>query len=87
MAGEERGEGIVAFVLVVTEIGKEYEVRDKILNMGLSQNVKIEAYVVYGEFDVAAKIVAESLKKIDKTVTAIRGLEGVLRTVTLIAST
>ncbi len=79
-------EKVVAFVLVVSQIGEEYNVRDRILALGKDIGVEIEAYVVYGEYDVAVKIVADSLKKIDKAVTAIRGLQGVLRTVTLIAS-
>ena len=83
MAGEER---VVAFVLIVTEMGKEYEVADAVRRIGSQLGVEAEAYVVYGEYDVAAKIVADSLRKIDKAVTSIRSLPGVLRTVTLIAA-
>jgi uncharacterized protein with GYD domain len=77
---------VVAFVLVVTEVGKEYEVRDKIVEVARREGVDVEAYVVFGEYDVAVKLRAESLKNIDRAVTAIRTLGGVLRTVTLIAS-
>ena len=83
MSQQER---VVAFVLVVTEIGREYEVADRIRRLGQEEGVEIESYVVYGEYDVAVKISAESLKKIDRVVTAIRSLAGVLRTVTLIAA-
>lgn len=79
-------EKVVAFVLATTEIGKEYDVVEKIKEVSKKHGIEVEAYVVYGEYDVAAKIVASSLKDIDKVVTAIRGLPGVLRTVTLIAS-
>ncbi len=77
---------IVAFVLVVTEVGKEYEVRDKILEVARREGVEVEAYVVFGEYDVAVKLSANDLRSIDRAVTAIRNLGGVLRTVTLIAS-
>ena len=77
---------VVAFVLVVTEVGKEYEVRDKIVEVAKKEGVNVEAYVVFGEYDVAVKLAADNLKAIDKAVTAIRSLNGVLRTVTLIAS-
>ena len=81
--GEER---VVAFVLCVTEIGKEYEVVEKIKSIAGKVGVEAEAYVVYGEYDVAVKIVADSLKKIDKAVTMIRSIPSIMRTVTLIAA-
>ncbi len=82
-SGEER---VVAFVLAVVEIGKEYEVLEKIRKVVEEVGASVEAYVVYGEYDVAAKIVAKSLRDLDKVVTRIRGLPGILRTVTLVAS-
>ena len=80
------GERVVAFVLAVTEVGREYEVVEKIREVAKQAGVDVEAYVVYGEYDVAAKIVADGLKKIDRAVTMIRTLPGVMRTVTLIAA-
>ncbi|BES82152.1 Lrp/AsnC ligand binding domain-containing protein [Pyrodictium abyssi] len=80
------GERVVAFVLAVTEVGKEYEVVEKIREVARQAGVDVEAYVVYGEYDVAAKIVADGLKKVDRAVTMIRTLPGVMRTVTLIAA-
>ena len=77
---------MVAFVLIVTEMGKEYEVAEAVRRLGQQLGVETEAYVVYGEYDVAAKIAADSLRKIDKAVTSIRSMPGVLRTVTLIAA-
>ncbi len=77
---------VVAFVLVVTEVGKEYEVKDKIIEVAKKEGVDVEAYVVFGEYDVAVKLSADNLRSIDKAVTAIRNLNGVLKTVTLISS-
>lgn len=77
---------MVAFILVVTEIGKEYDVAKKITGIAGDAGVDAEAHVVYGEYDVAVKVTADTLKKIDKFVTSIRSLPGVLRTVTLIAA-
>jgi uncharacterized protein with GYD domain len=77
---------VVAFVLCVTEIGKEYEIVKKIKDIAKDVGVDVEAYVVYGEYDVAVKLVADSLKKIDKAVTMIRSIPGIMRTVTLIAA-
>ncbi|WP_236698175.1 Lrp/AsnC ligand binding domain-containing protein [Pyrodictium occultum] len=73
-------------MLAVTEIGKEYDVVEGIKDIARRTDVEVEAYVVYGEYDVAAKIVADGLKKVDKVVTMIRSLPGVMRTVTLIAA-
>ena len=80
-------EKIVAFVLLVTEIGREHEVVDRIGSVCKDVGVGCESYVVYGEYDVLVKLLADNLKKIDQAVTRIRKLSGVLRTVTLIAST
>ncbi len=74
------GERILAYVLIVTSIGREYEVIEKIKDMeGVT-----EAVPVYGEYDVIVRIEASDIKTIDKTVTKIRSLPMVLRTVTLI---
>jgi len=80
-------ERIAAFILLVTEIGREHEVVEKIGSVCKEVGVECEAYVVYGEYDVLVKLLADNLKKIDQAVTKIRKLDGVLRTVTLIAST
>jgi len=80
-------EKIAAFILLVTEIGREHEVVEKISDVCKGVGVECEPYVVYGEYDVLVKLLADNLKKIDQAVTKIRKLDGVLRTVTLIAST
>lgn len=79
-------ETVTAFVLCVTEIGKEYEIVKKIKDVAKEVGVDAEVYVVYGEYDVAVKLTADSLKKIDKAVTMIRSIPGIMRTVTLIAA-
>jgi len=80
-------ERVAAFILLVTEIGKEHEVVEKIGGVCKEVGVGCETYVVYGEYDVLVKLLADNLRKIDQAVTRIRKLDGVLRTVTLIAST
>ena len=73
-------EKIVAYVLLNVMGGKEYEVAEKIRSIeGVT-----EALVVYGEYDVAARIVVDSMKALDRTVTKIREIDGVLRSITLI---
>jgi len=73
---------VVIYVLVVTEIGKEYEVR------GAIEKIKgvTEARAVYGEFDLVARIETPSLKELDEVVTEIRKIPSIIRTVTLISA-
>jgi DNA-binding Lrp family transcriptional regulator len=72
---------VVAYVLVVTEVGKEHEVVQKLLQIkGVS-----EARVVYGEFDVIARLEADGLKAVDPAVSTVRRIPNVIRTVTLIS--
>jgi DNA-binding Lrp family transcriptional regulator len=72
---------ILAYLLIVTEIGKEYEIAKALLEI---KSVK-EARTVYGEFDVIAKIEAEGVRKLDTVITKIRKMKGVTRTITLIS--
>jgi DNA-binding Lrp family transcriptional regulator len=73
---------VVAYILMVTDIGKEYDVVKEILKIkGLT-----EARSVYGEFDVIARIEAEDLKTLDDAVTKIRKITSIIRTVTLISA-
>ncbi len=75
---------VKAYVLLTVEIGKEYEIAREI--KGLNVNAKIDADVVYGEYDLVVRLEAENLKAVDRVVTEIRNMPGVLKTVTLIAS-
>jgi DNA-binding Lrp family transcriptional regulator len=71
----------LAFVLINAEIGSEDEVKkalDKISNV-------TEAYVVYGVYDIVAKVEAESMTKLKEVVTwKIRRLDKVGSTLTMI---
>ena len=71
----------VAFVLINAEIGSEDEVVTELRKI---TNVK-ESYVVYGVYDIVAKVEAESMDKLKEIVTwKIRRLEGVRSTLTAI---
>jgi DNA-binding Lrp family transcriptional regulator len=71
----------LAFVLINAEIGSEDEVVTELRKMG---NVK-ESYVVYGVYDVVAKVEADSMDKLKEIVTwKIRRLEKVRSTLTMI---
>jgi len=71
----------VAFVLINAEIGSEDEVVTELRKIG---NVK-ESYVVYGVYDIVAKVEAESMDKLKEIVTwKIRRLDKVRSTLTMI---
>ena len=78
------GEGVklpVAFALINTEIGAEDEVLKEIKKVPAVE----EAYVVYGVYDIVAKIRADTMEKLKETVTwNIRRLEKVRSTLTMI---
>jgi DNA-binding Lrp family transcriptional regulator len=68
-------------VLINAEIGSEDEVLKELRKLG---NVK-ESYVVYGVYDVVAKVEAESMDKLKEIVTwKIRRLDKVRSTLTMI---
>jgi DNA-binding Lrp family transcriptional regulator len=71
----------LAFVLINAEIGAEDDVTkaiDKITNV-------VEAYVVYGVYDIVAKVEAESMNRLKEIVTwKIRQLDRVRSTLTMI---
>lgn len=70
-----------AFVLINAEIGSEDEVLKELRKMG---NVK-EAYVVYGVYDIVAKVEAETMDKLKEVVTwKVRRLNKVRSTLTMI---
>ncbi|MGP3667115.1 MAG: Lrp/AsnC ligand binding domain-containing protein [Candidatus Bathyarchaeota archaeon] len=71
----------IAYVLINTEIGAESVVLKEIRKI---KNV-IEAYTVYGTYDIIAKVQAESLDKLKECVTwNIRKLDKVRSTLTMI---
>jgi len=71
----------LAFVLINAEIGSEDEVLAELRKLG---NVK-ESYVVYGVYDIVAKVEADSMDKLKEIVTwKIRRLDKVRSTLTMI---
>ena len=71
----------LAFVLINAEIGSEDEVVTELRKIG---NVK-ESYVVYGVYDIVAKVEADSMDKLKEVVTwKIRRLDKVRSTLTMI---
>jgi DNA-binding Lrp family transcriptional regulator len=71
----------LAFVLINSEIGAEDEVLRELKKI---ENVK-EAYVVYGVYDIVAKVEAETMDKLKEVVTwKIRRLDKVRSTLTMI---
>lgn len=73
---------VIAYILLTTETGKEYEVLDQI------KDVKsvTESRMVYGEFDVFLRLEVGDLAMMDDIVTQIRRIPGVRQTTTLVGS-
>jgi DNA-binding Lrp family transcriptional regulator len=70
-----------AFVLINAEIGSEDEVLKQMKSL---PNVK-ESYVVYGVYDIVAKVSADTMDKLKEIVTwKIRRLDKVRSTLTMI---
>ncbi|MEM1569140.1 MAG: Lrp/AsnC ligand binding domain-containing protein [Candidatus Bathyarchaeia archaeon] len=71
----------IAFVLINTEIGLEETTLKRLRKI---KNVK-EAFIVYGVYDIIAKVEAKDLEELREIVsTHIRRVEGIRSTVTLI---
>ena len=69
-----------ALLLINTELGSEKEVLDEIRKI---DEIK-ESCIVYGIYDIAAKIGAGSMDKLNEIVTLVRSLDKIRETVTLI---
>jgi DNA-binding Lrp family transcriptional regulator len=70
-----------AFVLINAELGAEDSLIKELKN---TENVA-EVYVVYGVYDIVAKIEADTMEKVKETITwKIRRLERVRSTLTMI---
>ncbi len=70
----------VAYVLINSEVGAEEEVLGELKKV---KNVK-EAYIVYGVYDIIAKVEAETMDKLKEIITwNIRRLEKVRSTLTM----
>lgn len=72
----------IAFVLINAEIGAENDVIQALRKIS---NVK-EAYLVYGVYDIVAKVEAETMDKLKDSITwQIRRLDKVRFTLTMIS--
>jgi len=70
-----------AIVLIQTEIGAESKVMEELISI---PEVR-EVYIVYGTYDVVAKIEADTLEKIREVITdKVRKLSDIRTTVTMI---
>jgi DNA-binding Lrp family transcriptional regulator len=74
---------VVAYILVNVEVGVENDVRDEIIRR--FNRAVTEARITYGEYDIVVRIEVDSMKALETIVSSIRAIEGVRRTVTLIA--
>ncbi|MGQ9461130.1 MAG: Lrp/AsnC ligand binding domain-containing protein [Candidatus Bathyarchaeaceae archaeon] len=71
----------LAFVLINTEIGSESEVLGSLKKIAAVE----EAYMVYGVYDVVAKVRADTMDKLKEIVTwHVRRLDKVRSTLTMI---
>ncbi len=71
---------ITAYILAVTRTGREYDVAEELSKLEGVQEVTI----TYGTWDIVIKVEVKSMSELDKLVTTIRRIEGILRTETLI---
>jgi len=71
----------LAFVLINSEIGGEDEILEELKKV---ENVK-EAHIVYGVYDIVAKVEAETMDKLKNVITwKVRRLDKVRSTLTMI---
>ncbi|MEB3758070.1 MAG: Lrp/AsnC ligand binding domain-containing protein [Desulfurococcales archaeon] len=77
-------EEIVAYILINTEVAKEHEVADRIRSE--FRDYVEDVRVTYGQYDIVVKVKASSLKEIDKLLTRMRAVPGVLTSLTLIGT-
>ena len=73
---------LVSYLLFLVDVGDEHDVASELKRFpGVT-----EAQVVYGEFDVVARVELGDIALLDEIVTMARKLPGVTRTSTLISS-
>ncbi|MCD6208621.1 MAG: Lrp/AsnC ligand binding domain-containing protein [Thermoproteales archaeon] len=70
----------VAYVLISTEIGAEASVLESLQSMSEVE----EGYIIYGIYDIIAKLNVENEEKLKEVVTSIRRIEGVKSTLTIL---
>jgi len=76
--GEDK---VKAYVLLVVTTGREKDVLREVKRIGGVS----EASVVYGDYDLIAKVEAPNLRDLNKIVMRIRSLNSVVRSSTLIS--
>ncbi|RLG79818.1 MAG: Lrp/AsnC family transcriptional regulator [Thermoprotei archaeon] len=76
--GEDK---VKAYVLLVVTTGREKDVLREVKRIGGVS----EASVVYGDYDLIAKVEAPNLRDLNKIVMKIRSLNSVVRSSTLIS--
>ena len=70
-----------AFVLINTELGAESEVLEQLRKIDAVE----ESYIVYGVYDIVAKVSADTMEKLKEIVTwKVRRLDKVRSTLTMI---
>ncbi|MGQ9759156.1 MAG: Lrp/AsnC ligand binding domain-containing protein [Candidatus Methanomethylicaceae archaeon] len=74
--------GVIAYMLLITDTGKEYDIIKEVKKIGGVS----ECRAVYGEFDVFIRVEVSDLISLDEIVTKIRRVSGVIQTTTLVAS-
>lgn len=74
---------VVAYILVNVDVGAESDVRDEIIRR--FNKAVTEARITYGEYDIVVRVEVDSMKALETVVSGIRSIEGVRRTITLIA--
>ena len=72
----------IAFILIRVKSGLEHEVTAKLDQIS---DIK-ESHIVFGVWDLVAKIETPNLQKLDYIVTQIRKIAGVEQTTTLLAT-
>ena len=73
---------LVSYLLFLVEVGDEHDIANELKRFpGVT-----ETQVVYGEYDVVARVELSDLALLDEIVTMARKLPGVTRTSTLISS-
>ncbi len=73
----------IAFVLINTEPANEEKVLQEVVKI---EGIE-EAYILYGVYDILAKIKTESMENLKQTIIwQIRKIEGVVSTLTLIVA-
>ncbi|MEJ5293212.1 MAG: Lrp/AsnC ligand binding domain-containing protein [Candidatus Methanosuratincola sp.] len=74
--------GVIAYMLLVTDTGKEYEIINEIKKLkGVT-----ECRAVYGEYDVFVRFEVDDLNALDEIVTMIRRIPGSIQSTTLVGS-